>query len=315
MNVRISVLSAGAGGRGQGRSTAACPSAPRSAMRFDEAEYREKFLKKHRGARGAPGDLIAQVRDHAPGHGRGDRRAGQGGTRVLEQGLHRQGKLRPGGQAVPGRGRAAEGRARREDGNPCLVAGAAVRRAAGRGGVDRRHGRRPAAALRLARRRHLRHARPVRRQARPHARNKRTRPPHGPGSPSSTSVSLPATEPIGTFDALVKAHVRVRRAVGARAGAPGRGDVPPRRAVRVPRRPAQAAGRRRRGTRSARRRTSAASPRPRTRGARRSTSCARRCGDGVRPARRRAVSHGDDRQGLRVRVGRPRGGGAARRRA
>jgi hypothetical protein len=29
-------------------------------MRFDEAEYREDFLKKHRGARGAPGDVMAR---------------------------------------------------------------------------------------------------------------------------------------------------------------------------------------------------------------------------------------------------------------
>jgi hypothetical protein len=29
-------------------------------MRFDEAEYREDFLKKYRGARGAPGDLLAR---------------------------------------------------------------------------------------------------------------------------------------------------------------------------------------------------------------------------------------------------------------
>ena len=29
-------------------------------MRFDEAEYRDGFLKKHRGARGAPGDLMAR---------------------------------------------------------------------------------------------------------------------------------------------------------------------------------------------------------------------------------------------------------------
>jgi hypothetical protein len=29
-------------------------------MRFDETEYREVFLKKHRGARGAPGDLLAR---------------------------------------------------------------------------------------------------------------------------------------------------------------------------------------------------------------------------------------------------------------
>jgi len=29
-------------------------------MRFDEGEYREGFLKKHRGARGAPGDLLAR---------------------------------------------------------------------------------------------------------------------------------------------------------------------------------------------------------------------------------------------------------------
>lgn len=29
-------------------------------MGFDEAEYREEFLKKHRGARGAPGDLMAR---------------------------------------------------------------------------------------------------------------------------------------------------------------------------------------------------------------------------------------------------------------
>jgi hypothetical protein len=27
---------------------------------FDETEYREEFLKKHRGARGAPGDLMAR---------------------------------------------------------------------------------------------------------------------------------------------------------------------------------------------------------------------------------------------------------------
>src|SRR6185437_13493132 len=29
-------------------------------MSFDEAEYREEFLKKHRGARGAPGELLAR---------------------------------------------------------------------------------------------------------------------------------------------------------------------------------------------------------------------------------------------------------------
>ncbi len=29
-------------------------------MGFDEGEYREEFLKKHRGARGAPGDLLAR---------------------------------------------------------------------------------------------------------------------------------------------------------------------------------------------------------------------------------------------------------------
>ena len=158
----------GAGGRGEGdpprpvhRHVVAA-----MALRRDGVPRRvPQGAPRRAGCARRPDDA---VRDHAPGHRRGDRRPGQGGARLLEQGLHRQGQLGPGGQAVPGRGRAAARRARREDGDARLVAGAAVRPAEGRRGVDRRHGRRAAAALRHARRRHGRHARPVRRQARSH---------------------------------------------------------------------------------------------------------------------------------------------------
>ena len=209
-------------------------------MAFDEASYVQDFIKKLRGARSLPRRPDGALRDHPARHRRGDRCAGQGGPRVLEQDLPGQAAA----AQVARMCRAEDERLRLEHGTAMETRAWWQKRQSERQSAAEESitpGRRTAPGVRPARRGNQRHRRQVRCPSSAWAGPQAAQAVQRAGLTMVSGVTAARRRTDRQLHGPAQEHVGMRRGLGARTGASRCRAVPARRTLRL-RRPIRPSG-------------------------------------------------------------------------